>query len=80
MHVAPRTWSPRLEVDRASIPWNASIQEYQKGRAGYIVEALEQPMLLPRDMEAYRFFSQNDLFLPLKRDLAMVRKLIPSQT
>ena len=73
------TWSPWLEVDRAPIPLNASVREYQRGRAGYIAEALEQPMLLPRDMEAYRRFSQNELFLSLKRDLAMVRQLIPLQ-
>ena len=34
-------------------------------------------MLLLRDMEAYRRFPQNDLFQSLKRDLAMVRQLIP---
>ena len=71
-----RTWSPRLEVDGATIPYNVSVREYQRGPVGYITEALEQPMLLPRDMEAYRRFSQNELFLSLKRDLAMVRQLI----
>ena len=67
------TWSPWLEVDGAAIPYNASIQEYNRGRA-----TLEQPMLLPRDMEAYRRFSQPELFLSLKRDLAMVRQFILS--
>ena len=42
---------------------------------GYIAEALEQPSLLPKDMEAYRRFTQNDLILSLKRDLAMVNNL-----
>ena len=54
VRVTPRTWSLRLEVDGAAIPYNASVQEYNRGRAGYIAEALEQPVLLPRDMEAYR--------------------------
>lgn len=36
-----RTWSPRLEVDGAAIPYNASIREYNRGRAGYIAKALE---------------------------------------
>ena len=35
-------------------------------------------MLLPRDMEAYGRFSQPELFLSLKRDLAMVRQFILS--
>ena len=42
---------------------------------GYIAETLKQPLLLPKDMEAYRHFKQNNLFLSLKKDLAMVSKL-----
>ena len=59
-------------MDGAPIPWDASVREFQKGQAGYIAEALEQPSLLPKDMDAYKRFIQNDLFLSLKRDLAMV--------
>ena len=67
-----RIWSLQLEMDMAPIPWGALIREFQKGRAGYIAEALEQPLLLPMDMDGYKRFSQIDLFLSLKRDLAMV--------
>jgi len=63
-------------VDGAAIPYNTSVRKYNRGQARYIAEALEQPMLLPRDMEAYRGFSQSELFLSLKRDLAMVRQVI----
>ena len=59
-------------MDGAPIPWGASVWEFQKGRAGYIPEALEHPLLLPKDMDTYRRFTQNDLFLSLKKDLAMV--------
>ena len=59
-------------MDGAPIPWDASVREFQKGRASYIAEALEQPLLLPKDMDAYKRFIQNDLFLSLKKDLAMV--------
>ena len=69
------TWSPRLEADGTAIPWNASVREFQRGHVGYIAEVLEQSLLLPKDMEAYRRFKQNDLFLSLKRDLAMVSNL-----
>ena len=75
VRMTQRTWSLRLEVDGAPITWNASIWEFQKGRARYIVEALEQPLLLPKDMDAYRRFTQNDLFLSLKKGLAMVNYL-----
>ena len=78
VRVTPRTWSLRLEVDGASIPYNASVREYNRGRTGYIAEALEQPVLLPRDMEAYRRFSQPKVFLSLKRDLAMIRQFLLS--
>ena len=66
VRVNPRIWSPKLEVDGVAIPYTASVREY-------ITEALEQPVLLPQDMEAYRRFSQPELFLSLKRDLAMVK-------
>ena len=72
MCVPPRTWSPKLELHGVAILYNASIQEYNRGQVGYVADALEQPVLLPRDMEAYKWFSQPELFLSLKRDLAMV--------
>ena len=72
----PRIWSPKLELDGAPLAWDTSVRNYQGGQSGHIAEALEQPFLLPRDMDAYRRFSQQELFLSLKRDLAMVSNLI----
>ena len=69
-------WSPKLEVDSVPIAWDSSIRHYREGHTGHIAEALEQPLLLPKDMEAYKNFSQPELFLSLKRDLAMVSDLI----
>ena len=71
-----RTWSLKLEVDGAPIAWDASLRHYRRGHAGHIAEALEQPFLLPKDMEAYRSFTHPELFLSLKRNLAMVSDLI----
>ena len=51
-----RTWSPKLEVDGAPIAWDASLGHYRGGHTGHVAEALEQPLLLPKDMEAYRNF------------------------
>ena len=70
-----RTWSPRLDLDGAPIPWDAAVRNFQLGHLGYVAKALEQPFLLPRDMDAYKRFKQPDLFLSLKRDLAMVSDL-----
>ena len=72
VRMTQRIWSSWLEVDRAPIPSGAPVREFQKGRMGHISEALEQPLLLPKDKDGYRHFKQNDLFLSLKRDLAMV--------
>ena len=67
-----RTWSPQLEVDGAAIPWNASIRDYQKAHSAHVAEALEQPLLLPKDMDDARKLKQHELFMSLKMDLAMV--------
>ena len=66
------TWSSQIEVDRAAIPWNASVREFQKGHSTHIVEVLEQPLLLPKDMDVVKKMRQPDLFMSLKRDLAIV--------
>ena len=71
-----RIWSPKLEVDGVPIAWDTSIKHYHEGHAGHVAEAFEQPLFLPKDMEAYRRFGQQELFLSLKRDLAMVCSLI----
>ena len=67
-----RTWSPKLEVDGVPIAYDASLRHYRGGHAGHVAEALEQPLLLPKDMKAYRTFNHLELFLSLKRDLAIV--------
>ena len=70
-----RIWSPKLEVDGVPIAWDSSLKHYRGGHAGHVAEALEQPLLLLKDMESYRSFTQPELFLSLKRDLAMVSDL-----
>ena len=54
------------------IVYDATLRHYCGGHAGLVAEALEQPLFLPQDMEAYRTFNHLELFLSLKRDLAMV--------
>ena len=67
-----RTWSPKLEVDGVQIGYDTSLRHYHGGHAGLVAEALKQPLLLFTDMEAYRNFNHPELFLSLKRNLAMV--------
>ena len=61
-----------LKVDDMPIAFDATLRHYHGGHAGLVTEALEQPLLLPQDMAAYRSFNHPKLFLSLKRDLAMV--------
>ncbi|XP_050268146.1 uncharacterized protein LOC126712740 [Quercus robur] len=76
VRTSPRPWDPKLELDGLAIPYTASVREYNRGRAGYVAEVLEQPLLLPRDMEAYRRCTQSELFLSLKRDLALITQQV----
>ena len=75
-----RTWSPKLEVDDVPIAYDASLRHYCGGHAGHVAEALEQPLLLPKDMETYRNFNHPEHFLSFKRDLAMVSDWIYCST
>jgi len=59
-------------MDGASIPYNSTIRESSRGHSMYLAQALKQPLLLPKDMDAPRQMRQPDLFMSLKRDLAMV--------
>ena len=42
-----RPWAPRLEMDGAAIPYDASIWDVLRGHANYLAQALQQPILLP---------------------------------
>ena len=75
---SPRTWSPILEVNGAPIAMDATLRHFRGGHAGLMAEALQQPLLLPQDIAAYRSFNHPDLFLSLKRDLAMVSNSVHS--
>ena len=54
------------------IPFDATLRHYRGGHVGLMAEALQQPLLLPQDMAAYKTFNHPNLFLSLKRDLAIV--------
>ena len=66
-------------MEGAFSPYDASIWDAQSGHANYLALALQQPLLLPRDMESIRRTRQPDLFMLLKRDLVMVSCIFPAQ-
>ena len=59
-------------MDGATIPYDVSIWDVPRGHANCLAQALQQPLLLPRDMDSIWRTKQPDLFISLKRDLAMV--------
>ena len=80
--VAPPSWTPTLmldgALDGAPLPANASIRDFRGGTAGYVDDAVEQALLLPKDMVDLRSLKRHEVFLSLKRDLAMVSLSIRS--
>ena len=62
-----------MVLDGAPLPLDSSIRDFQKGKVGYVANALEQSLLLPQDMADLRTLKKYEVFLTLKRDLAMVR-------
>ena len=65
-------WAPVIEMDGASIPYDSMIRESSQGHSMYLAQTLKQPLLLPKDMDVFRRIRQPNLFMSLKRDLAMV--------
>ena len=61
-----------MEVDGAPFLEDASIRDFQRGIVGYVADAVEQSLLLPKDMADLRSMRQYEVSLRLKRDLAMV--------
>ena len=61
-----------MEVDGAPFLEDASIRDFQRGIVGYVADAVEQSLLLPKDMADLRSMRQYEVFLGLKRDLTMV--------
>ena len=63
---------PALVLVGAPLPMDASIRNFQQGKANYVADAVEQALLLPEDMADLRSLRKHEV---LKRDLAMVSQL-----
>ena len=59
-------------LDGAPLPANASIRDFRGRKADYMVDTVEQALLLIKDMADLRSQRRHKVFLSLKRDLAMV--------
>ena len=52
---------------------NASLRDFRGGEGAYVADALERTLLLPTDMEELKNTRRQEVFLSMKRYLAMVR-------
>ena len=62
---------PPFSIGWGPLPTDSSIREFDNGKAGYVANSVEQA-LLPRDMVKLRNLKKHEMFLSLKRDLALV--------
>ena len=67
----PQAWLLAPMLGGEPLTDDASIRDYNGG-VGYQVEALEETLLLPRDMIELRGLRRNEVFLQAKRSLGMV--------
>ena len=65
-------WNPSFALNDSPLREDTSIQDFDGGRVGYIANTMEQALLLPRDMDELRNLKKHELFLSVKRDLALV--------
>ena len=66
--VAPQAWLPAPMLDGVPLPASASIKDFQGG----IADVVEQAFLLLEDMAELRSIRRHEVFLNLKRYLAVV--------
>ena len=64
-----------LMLDKAPSLTDASIRNFLQGKADYVADAVEQALLLPKDMADLRSLRKHEVFLSLKRDLTLVSLL-----
>ena len=70
--VGPLGWLLAPMLNGEPLLTNASICDFQGGIAGYVIDAMEQALLLPEDMAGWRGMRRHEVFLNLKIYLVMV--------
>ena len=68
----PQAWLPAPMVGGEPLMDDASIRDFNGGIGCHVASALEQTLLLPRDMVELRGLRKSEVFLNTKRYLGMV--------
>ncbi|KAL0010808.1 hypothetical protein SO802_005916 [Lithocarpus litseifolius] len=69
--VSAPVWCPTMILDGDAVNADASIRNPQQGKTAYVADALEQSLLLPEDMNELRQMRKHEVFLTLKKELAL---------
>ena len=68
----PRAWLPAPMLGGEPLTNDASIRDYNGGIGCQVASALEETLLLPKDMVELRGLRRNEVFLQAKRCLGLV--------
>ena len=68
----PQAWLPAPMLGGKPLMDDASIRDFNGGIGCHVASALEQTLLLPKDMVELRDFRRSEVFLHTKRFLGMV--------
>lgn len=68
-------WAPLMTMDNHAVTADASIRNFDVGTAACVASALEQALLLPEVMHELRMMRDQNVFMTLKKELALVRIL-----
>ena len=72
---APSAWLPAPMLHGEPLLKTTSMKDLGDGDGGYVADALGRTMLLPTDVEELKNMRMQEVFLSVKRYLAMVRLL-----
>ena len=68
----PQAWLPAPMISGEPLMNDASIRDFNGGIGCHVASALEQTLLLPKNMVELRGLRKNEVFLNVKRYLGMV--------
>ena len=68
----PQAWLPAPMLGGEPLMDDASIRDFNRGIGCHVTSALEQTLLLPKDIVELRSFRRSEVFLHTKRFLGMV--------
>ena len=68
----PQAWLPAPMLSGEPLRDDASLRDFNRVIGCHVVSALEEALLLPKDMAELRNIRKNEVFLNVKRYLGMV--------